>query len=186
MAWITPLLVVLCLAGCGAEDPSGAREPSTPAELSTATRETVPNGPPKILLTSEAGVQVAVQGSFCGPSNGAFMCVDTREPEPAELSVVRQGTAVSIRLVGSRVLRGSQVAVQPYGCGRDVLESFRLDPGDEATVWEVSLPPGEYELQVFARFGYGKAGKGDVSGALGLGVDESAAIAVEPGPPRRC
>jgi hypothetical protein len=144
------------------------------------------DGPPVILLTSEAGSQVAVRGSFCGPSNGAILCVDGPEPQPTELSVVGPGEEVSIRIVGNPVLRGSEVAVRPYGCGRNVLERFRLDPGDEATTWEASLPPGGYELQVFARFAYGAAGRGDVSGALGVRVGESAQVAVEPGPPRRC
>jgi hypothetical protein len=64
-------------------------------------------------------------GSYCGPSNGAMMCVDTPEPHPTEVSVVRPGDAISIRLVVHRVLSGSEVAVKPYGCGQDALQTFR-------------------------------------------------------------
>ena len=180
------VLLVACLAGCGTKDPAEVREAAAPAELPTVAAETELNGPPAILFTSEAGIQVGVRGSFCGPSNGAILCVDGPEPEPAEVSVVRPGEPVSLRLVGGRILRGSQVAVQRYGCTRKALETFRLDPGGEESEWAVDLPPGDFELQVFAYFGYGEAGRGDVSGALGLRVDDSAAIAVEPGPPRRC
>jgi len=144
------------------------------------------DGPPAIVLTSQAGIQVAARGSFCGPSNGAVLCVDTREPHPTELTVARPGETVSIRVVGRRVVGGSEVAVKPYGCGQEAVETLRLEPGDEPTAWEVDLAPGAYELHVFARYAYGGAGRGDVSGALGLRVADGPTVAIEPGPPRRC
>jgi hypothetical protein len=188
MRRLTPLLVLVSLAACGGGDPTDLPGTATPLppNVPVVSGTVAQDGPPKILLTSEAGIQVATPGGYCGPSNGAMICVDTTEPHPTEVSVVRPGGAVSIRLVGYRVLSGSEVAVKPYGCGQDALQTFRLDPGREATTWEVSLEPGEYELHVFARFAYGEALRGDVGGALGLRVDDSAAIAVKPGPPRRC
>jgi hypothetical protein len=186
MRRLTLLSLLVGLVACGGEDPTSSPETLAPPKAPVVTGTVAEAGPPKIVLTSHAGIQMATLGSYCGPSNGAMMCADTPEPHPTEVSVVRPGEAVSIRLVGHRVLSGSQISVKPYGCAQDVLETFRLDPGNEATTWEVSLEPGEFELHVFARFAYGEALRGDVSGALGLRVDESAAIAVEPGPPRRC
>jgi hypothetical protein len=144
------------------------------------------DGPPQIVLKSRAGMQVAALGSSCGPSNGAFMCLDTTEPHPSKMTLVRRGEAISIRLVGRRVLGDSEVSVRPYGCRQEALESFPLEPGDEPTGWTVDVPPGDYELHVFARYAYGKAGRGDVSGALGLRVDDSAALTVAPAPIRSC
>jgi hypothetical protein len=47
------------------------------------------------------------------------------------------------------------------------------------TTWRVELDPGAYELDVFVMFEGGEK-SGDVSGALGLLVDETARLEVVP------
>ena len=183
------LIVVAALAGCGS-DGGGVAVPasSSPAERPTTGTETT-SSPPPILLVSAAGTQRAVLGGYCAPageSGSAALCIDTATVHPDLVSIVRPGEPVSIELAGAQVRKEGSVALRHLGCEGEALKQFSLTPGESATSWQVDLAPGEYELDVFAYFTLdGGGGAGDVSGALGLVVDETGEVAVEPGPPRR-
>ncbi|HEY7560921.1 MAG TPA: hypothetical protein VH650_01980 [Gaiellaceae bacterium] len=193
----------LAAAGCGAgSETSGVGTPtaSTPVEqVDTSTAvESDRTTPSAIVLASDAGRQTAVRGSYCveyndeaaGEASGA--CADTGPVAPAKLSTIRPGETVRIVLEDAEVVRSQgcsgadeqscigSVAVHPL-CKRKTVESIPLALGPETT-WRVDLEPGRYELEVFAYFDAGDGRSGDVSGSLGLLVDDAAPLEIVPVP----
>lgn len=186
------LLTALVLAGCGTvAEGTPLPASSTPTEPAGVTEATAPPvQPPEIFLTSAAGKQVSMQGSYCivalessGQSNGR--CVDGAWPHPERVTVVGPGERVSVALSYGWVRREGMISVLPLGCERTVLDTMQLDREAQATTFAVDLEPGAYELQVFARFKSDDGRTGDASGGLGLIVAPDALQAIEPGPPRR-
>jgi hypothetical protein len=141
-----------------------------------------PVRPPTIELVSEAGVQQAVQGSYCinGPDSGE--CVDFEAPAgPEQLSVVRPGEVVTIVLSPASAVEGT-ASVRRRGCEEE-LASVALRP---ETRWKADLELGAYELHISTTFELGST-SGDTSGVLGLLVDADAPLEVRPaGPPAAC
>lgn len=154
-------------SGDGAGSPSGEPVPAPAPEAGSPE-------PPRIVLTSAAGAQHAVPGAYCVTGAGTGLCVDTAAPVPKRLSVVRPGEQVVLSLPGAGVVRGSAV-VRELGCTTDRVSRIGLDA--EETRWLVDLDPGAYQLDVFARF-EGEDTSGDVSGALGLLVDDARPLEV--------
>lgn len=127
--------------------------------------------PPKIVLTSVAGRQRAVQESYCvqrTSEDGTMVsgCADTVELGPRQLSVVRPGETVTIRLRGATVVEGI-ATVHPLGrTGKTVLR-FRLK--GPQTRWRIRLRPRAYEIDVeVARFETSDLRRGDTSGTVGI------------------
>src|SRR4051794_33852892 len=110
----------------------------------THARSRPASGPPPIVLTSAAGAQTAVAGSYCGQGSG--VCADSIYPAPRKLTVVRPRDSVRIAVDGATAI---DLNVHRPGCERTSIRHvvLRADGG-----WRVDLPPGSYDLQVFARF----------------------------------
>ena len=192
-------LVALLLVpvGCGAAGDQSGASPSTSTATETASHptETVSlpldeaemTRPPPILLESAAGRQVAVLGSYCvtytdeASGQGAGICTDSERPSPEQLSTARPGEEIRILLEDAEVTRPASVTVHPLGCERKTVAEIRLALGP-ATTWRVDLEPGVYELSVFTNFEAADGRTGDVFGALGLLVDETAPLEVVPVP----
>jgi hypothetical protein len=181
----------LVLAGCGAaEERRGGGTPST-SQAETGSQpvdDPEKQKPPPIVLESAAGRQQAVLGTYCvsyldeaaGIATGA--CADAPWLPPERLSTVRPGEEIRILLEGADVVRpqeGSAV-FHPLGCQKKSVAEIPLVPGP-ATTWRVELEPGAYALDIFVMF-EGEKKSGDVSGALGLLVDETAPLEVVPRP----
>lgn len=189
----TLLVAALLAAGCGSVEPAGEGAPSTQApRQDTSSRSLEPPDPskvqaPRIFLESAAGRQEALTGSSCvnvpdrESGAGIGVCRDTVPLEPELLSVVRPGEELAIVLGGhARIVSGS-LRVFPLGCqGPPVLEAT-LEPGEKAR-WRADLPAGSYELEVSAGFEGPEGLNGDVSGSLGIFVDDSVAAKILPAP----
>jgi hypothetical protein len=181
------LVLLLVIAGCGAETEGAGVPASSGAESQTLPAETVPQSPtqeepelkpPTILLISAAGKQPAAQGSYCvtGLSSGA--CADMAGPtHPEEMSVLHSGDRATVALAGAFVMDEGSVVVRPLGCQDKETLSFDLTPGMGETHWRVQLEPGAYQFDVFTRFHSDDGRNGDVSGSLGLLIESA-------GPPR--
>ncbi|MGH3031913.1 MAG: hypothetical protein ACRDNE_14355 [Gaiellaceae bacterium] len=173
MTFVALILVLLGLAGWGVEERgAGGSTTTSPAESEPAPP--APEGdrtkPPPIVLESAAGTQVAVAESSCVSGPGTAVCIDTDDQQPEDLSVVRPGEEIVLRLRGASVTDG-RAAVGPLpDCENTTVAEIELEPGAE-TRWHVDLPPGQYELEVFARFEAAGGWSGDASGSLGLLVD---------------
>ena len=184
------LALPLALAACGATGEQGGGAPASTSQAPDAG-PSLPSGEatmtkaPPIFLESAAGRQEAVRGSACvhytdeESGEGVGLCTDMEEPEPEQLSTVRPGE--EIRIVVEDAAVEGQLVVRRPACEAAVAE-LPLGPGS-ATTWEVELESGEYELDVFvARFDADDGRTGDLSGALGLLVDETAPLEVVPAP----
>jgi hypothetical protein len=201
--------LVLCLlavsfagAGCGAgAETSGGGAPTVSASAeevdTSAAAERGRTKPPPIVLESDAGSQTAVSGSYCveyvdeaaGEAGGA--CADSGPITPKRLSTIRPGEEVRIVLEDADVTRPEgcssddeqscigSVAVHPLGCERKTVAEIPLALGPETT-WRVDLEPGAYELDVFAYFDAPDGRTGDVSGSLGVLVDDTAPLEIVP------
>ena len=140
-----------------------------PATTSTDPGTELPSDePPPIVLTSEAGHQVAVQESYCitDPTAGTGICADTADLLPKRASVVTPGEHVSVAFEDGSEGELS-LSARPLGCTDRELVPIELVDG----AWTVELEPGAYELQAFATFGDGTGPSGDTAGSLGLLVD---------------
>jgi hypothetical protein len=182
MTFLGLILVILGLVGWSVEEESGSAAAPPPAgsEPAPPSPEGQPK-PPPIVLESAAGTQVAVAESSCVSGSGSGICIDTMDQQPEDLSVVRPGEEVVVRLRGASVTGGS-VTVRPLpDCEGETVSEIKLAPGPE-TRWRVDLPAGEYELQVFARFEAADGRSGDASGSLGLAVDASQPPGIAPVP----
>jgi hypothetical protein len=153
--------------------------------------------PPPILLESRAGLQRAVQESYCvfDPARRVGACVDTVDALPRRFSVVRPGERVAIVLRNSRVVLDDPrchprceagAVIHRLGTKRVV----RTIPISSArTRWRLRLGPGAYELEVFiGNFAAADGRTGDTSGTLGLLVSRTRRLAILPAsavaPPR--
>lgn len=181
---ISLLAVTLLLAaGCGAEERGAGGPASTPPPVESAPESTVEEEdaedaeeatkPPPIVLESVAGRQTAVRGSYCvdDPGRGVGVCADTARVTPEELSVVRPGETLEVSLAGAEVTGGS-IAIRTLDCEERPAGELELRPGGR-TGFGVDLAPGQYELEVFAAFEADDGRSGDVSGSLGILVDEA-------------
>jgi hypothetical protein len=200
------LAASLAVVGCGANSETsgaGTQTASTQAEQVDTSSAADLQKPPPIVLESAAGKQTAVPGSYCvqytdeaaGASGG--VCADTGPIAPAKLSTIHRGETVRIVFEDAKVVRSvgcsgaeeqdciGSVAVHPL-CKRKTVESIPLALGPE-TAWRVDLDPGRYELDVFAYFEAPNGRSGDVSGSLGVLVDDSAPLEIVPAPaPAEC
>jgi hypothetical protein len=150
--------------------------------------------PPPILLESRAGVQRAVQESYCvskvEATGGTGLCADTPDLRPRRLSVVRPGEAVTIRVPGARIVRRDPAchprceagaAVFRLGRRKTPIARFRLE--GERTRWPVRLGPGVYEVEVFVGLFRTSDGRsGDTSGSLGILVSRTEPRRIVPAP----
>jgi hypothetical protein len=182
------LVLVLVIAGCGAETEGAGVPASSGAESQALPVETAPQSPtqeepelepPTILLISPAGKQPAAHGSYCmtgGLSSG--VCADMAGPiHPEEMSVLHPGDRAIVALAGAFEMDEGSAVVRPLGCQDKETLSFDLTPGMSETHWRVQLEPGAYQLDVFTRFHSNDGRNGDVSGSLGLLIESA-------GPPR--
>jgi hypothetical protein len=146
-----------------------------PAAVTAAGAASPAQRPPIIVLRSEAGIQRAVQGSYCvtAPTEGGFvsMCALLVDPEPDWMSVVRPKERVTIRVRRSATARGV-VFVHARGCQDQTIETFKIRK--PTTRWHVGLDPGRYELEIeISEFVATDGSFGDTSAALGLLVSEN-------------
>jgi hypothetical protein len=196
------LVVVSVLAGgCGAAERVGGGPTSTAAATDTGSEppfdEAEKTKPPPIVLEAAVGRQEAVPGSFCvdyvdeASGYGVGTCGDSERPSPKQLSTVRFGEEVRLGLKGAEVVRPEgcvsedeqscigTAAVHPLGCAKKTVAEIPLAVGP-ATTWRVELDSGAYEVEVFAYFDAPDGRSGDVSGAVGLLVDETAPLEIVP------
>lgn len=169
------LLLLLALFGFGSGVllDAGSEEsgPGTPSQ----------QRPPAVELETAAGTQRGVEGSYCVTDSAAGVgtCADAAGPiRPREVSIVRPGERVVLRLAGAESAGGT-ATVRRLGCEERVAG---VELAGRETEWRVELPEGAYELAVFATFAAGSA-SGDTSGVLGLLVDAEAPLEVRRAPP---
>jgi hypothetical protein len=108
---------------------------------------------------------------------------------PAELTVVRPGDEVSVTLDGASVVRAEnchsetgksacigEITIRPLGCERTT-RVVPLTVGT-GTRFALDVAPRAYEVDVFAYFAAEDHRTGDVSGSLGVLVDEQRRVEV--------
>jgi len=195
--------LALVLGGCGqAGDSPGAEPSDAPGTETTGSTTKVSEpepqpagqGPPDILLVSEAGTQEGVVGSYCvdNPTAGYGACADGDRPSAVRANVVRPGETITIALDGAAAVRArgchsrdhsciGEAQVLPSGCKSAGVARIFLERGSE-TRWQANLAPGAYELEVFVYFEADDGRTGDVSAALGLVVNPDAEPAIVPMP----
>jgi hypothetical protein len=174
MTFVGLILALLGLAGWAVEERRAGEGAATSPPAESEPAPPAPEGdkakPPPIVLESAAGTQVAVAESSCVSGAGTAVCVDTIDQQPEDLSLVRPGEEVVLRLRGASVTEGS-VRMRPLpDCEDTTVAELELEPGAE-TRWRVDLPAGQHEVEVFARFETADGRSGDASGSLGLLVD---------------
>lgn len=183
------LIVALVLAGCGA----AAERTNVPASSGEETVSMVTGEmgideskgkPPPIILVAGGGKQEAVPGSSCVSftndltGEGVAMCADTGPIRPEEISVVHPGDWADIVLAGAYVDGEGTATVRPLGCADEETRVVDLADSSSETHWRVDMPPGVYQIDVFARFASNDGRSGDVSGTVGLfvgGADDDVA-----------
>jgi hypothetical protein len=69
--------------------------------------------------------------------------------------------------------------VQPLGCKDRRLDSFQVLDGS-STEWRVDLPPGRYELDVYAEVRTDQGRKVFTTGDFGLVVDDALSPQIQP------
>jgi hypothetical protein len=208
---LSVLVAGLVLAGCGSTAertgvPASSGRESVPVETHGPTTASVDESklrPPQILLSSSAGEQKAVEGSFCADyvdpasGQGSGLCSDSPALHPDTVTVAQPGENVTFVFSGAEIVRPSgchgedeqecigYVYVKPLGCEDREVERVPLTLGPE-TRWTIDLETGAYELDVFGYFESTGGATGDVSGALGLFVggpkegDALGVLAVKP------
>jgi hypothetical protein len=186
---------VFALTGCGqADEMAGMAPAESTRDVTEPEPEPKAEGPPDVVLASEAGRQVGVVGSYCveNPAEGYGACADGTRPAAKRANVVAPGETVTFLLDGARAVRApgcrsrdhscvGEAQVSPAGCRAATVARVGFERGSE-TRWRVNLEPGAYELQVFVNFEADDGRSGDVSVALGLLVDPDAEPAVVPMP----
>jgi hypothetical protein len=85
---------------------------------------------------------------------------------------VRPGETITISFPGAQV-------ENPSGCKDRPLDSFHVLDGT-STVWRVDLPPGRYELDVFAEVRTDEGRKVFTTGDFGLVVDDALSAQIQP------
>ncbi len=73
------------------------------------------------------------------------------------------------------------ITIRTLACEKRPADELDLPPGETAR-FPIDLPPGRYELLVFITFEATDGRSGDVSGSLGLLVDERAPREIVPLP----
>jgi hypothetical protein len=196
------LTVALVVSGCGQSgdstgvasgDAAGTGSVESPKTSSPQPPEPE-QGPPDLLLVSEAGRQVGVVGSYCvqNPKAGFGACADGERPSAKQANVARPGETITIALDGARAVKAEEchgrdvscigeARVAPLGCKSATAARIFLERGSE-TRWRAELEPGAYELEVFVYFEADDGRSGDVSAALGLVVDPEAEPEIVPAP----
>ena len=115
-------------------------------------------------------------------------CLPGRCPciRPTSLSVVRPGETITISLPGAQVedppecrVTCGETLVLPLGCKDRPLDSFQLLDGN-STKWRVDLPPGRYELDVYADLRTDEGRKVFTTGDFGLVVDDALSPEIRP------
>jgi hypothetical protein len=165
--------------------PAGSGSGSGPGETTPSTVRTDANAPrpPDILFVSAAGKQFGVLGSYCLHTTGSGVCADSAPPHPKQVSVVPTAEHLTFVLVDASFAGTPSVTVRPLGCERKEITTVDASSSEALAL---DLPPGDYQLDVFARFRDGAGGSaGDVSGSVGLVVDPQARAKIEPAPPGR-
>ena len=204
MKRIALALVIVFLAGCGAAVEGGLPASSGQETLPAATAPQIPDSktqPPKILMISAAGKEFAVPGSSCvsytDPATGAGVsgCGDSAAMPPEQLAVLPRASNVALLFLDAQVVHPDgcvsedeqgcigYVYVRPLGCFHREVERIPLERGPD-THWQLDLDVGAYQLDVFANFAAEDGRTGDVSGTLGLLVDDRAKPAVVPVDPK--
>lgn len=149
--------------------------------------------PPALTLTSKAGRQVAVAGSYCVSDSHGSICADALDPEPKRLSIVRPGERIVFRVPGATSLVGpgcapapcaSEVRVYRLGCDRRPPVA-RIRVAGTPTRWRARLRPGRYELEAFVFFKLRDGRQGDATGSFGLLVHRKRARAIVRAPARK-
>jgi len=177
-------LLTLVVAACGSAPETGA--PGSSESVAVQTTETVPAAedplddklePPAILLVYRGEEQRAVQGSYCvdyvdkTTGQGQGVCSDAAFPTyPDDITAIGPGERVRFVVRAATLKSDSVVTVRPLGCTDQTTDEIVLPPGPGEFEWEVELPHGAYQLDVFARFRAEDGRRGDVSGSLGLTV----------------
>ncbi len=140
--------------------------------------------PPPTVLVSKAGTQRAAQESSCvdlfSHDDGTLVesnCGDGPGLPPRRLSVVRPGEVVTIAFRGATEISDGSAAVRLLG-KRRFLSRFELPA--PRTRWRVTLRPGAYEVEVFARFQTADGRAGDTSASVGVLVDRKRKLAIVP------
>jgi hypothetical protein len=180
-------LAFLVVAGC---DSGGRRASATTSAAPETTSKPVLESHP-ILLTSEAGTQDAALMPcvrFTTAENDwRPVCRDAVPAlRPNSLSVVRPGETITISFPGAQVENPSgckeicgATFVQPLGCKDRRLDSFQVLDGS-STEWRVDLPPGRYELDVYAEVRTDQGRKVFTTGDFGLVVDDALSPQIQP------
>jgi hypothetical protein len=181
-------LLALWAAGCGAATsvPGSSGESPTPVQATVSREVEEPDlSPPPIFLISAGGKQRATQGSSCvnyvneATGEGVAGCGDVGEPlVPEQVTVAAPGERVVVAIPGATLKKNSALTVQQLGCDVTV-EKLDL-PATGELHWPIDLDPGAYELDISALFEAEDGVSGDVSGTLGLVVDDSKAPSLVP------
>jgi hypothetical protein len=192
MRLLIVLVGALLLAGCGAaaeetavpassgEDSSVPVQPTKKTEFDQSKLK-----PPPVVLVSQAGKQIAAQGSFCvnyvdpASGEGQGICSDGPAPVPKQMTIVHPGDGATLLIADSTLKKERTVTVRPLGCSNRETETLEL-PITGQLHWQVDLDPGAYQLDVFAQFESNDGRSGDLSGSLGMLVSESDARAIVP------
>lgn len=127
------------------------------------------SGPPPVAMSVAGRSQAGELGSFCWPSkSGPGMCADAGYAPPASFMRVASGTRLRFR-IGEQT-RPSEVGlgVSRFGTEGNDETKHRLTTSLRPT-WVVDLPPGQYDLFLFARWGK-PVGGSDASWSFGLRV----------------
>lgn len=142
---------------------------------------------PATVLSSRAGRQHGVQGSYCvsypvdeRDTGRVTQCVDAvPDLHPNRLSVVRPREVVMIAVREATMVTGG-AAVFRLGCDDRAIRRFSL--AERTTRWRVRLTPGAYEIDVFVRFETADGRSGDTSGLVGLVVSRTRERRIIPAP----
>ena len=189
--------VLLVVAGCGSatSDPQPLGG-SGPAVTVARPPVAISARPPTPFLTSPAGRQEAVIGSYCVEGQMESGCGDSGPIHPEQLTVVHPGDEVTFSLENATVARAEGchasdeqgcigiVTVRPLGCERKAVSTIPLEKGRE-TRWTAGLDAGPYQLDLFAYFKTNDGRTGDVSATFGLLVRPSGNLQIQPVDPRQ-
>lgn len=192
------LALLLMAGGCeSGEATAPATTRATPSKPTT-TGSTAEFESHPIVLTSEAGRQDAALMPCVRftteEDDWRPVCEDAVPAlRPAALSVVRPGETVTISFPGAQVenpsgcreICGATATVQPLGCADQPLDGFQLLDG-RSIQWKPDLPPGRYELDVYANLRTDDGRKVFTTGDFGLIVDAARPLDVIPADLQPC
>jgi hypothetical protein len=180
---IAVALLLVGLTACDSDSGGSATPPTKPAGSTAAPSPRLESHP--IILSSEAGRQRAA----LAPCLRVKLGTDPDPPvceeyvaalRPTALSVVRLGESVTISFPGASVenpsgctkICGATGTARPLDCTDKPLGGFQLLDGSSIR-WEVDLPPGRYELDVYGNLRTNDGRKVFTTGDFGLIVDDA-------------